>query len=59
MNGALVIPKLMCIKFYRAEVERMIFLAQNCEAQRLKINKKKPRLRFRSRGFIDGISRGF
>ncbi|MFU0855032.1 hypothetical protein ACM26X_23395 [Kluyvera cryocrescens] len=42
MNGALVIPKLMCIKFYRAEVERMIFLAQNCEAQRLKINKKNP-----------------
>ncbi|MFV0262453.1 MAG: hypothetical protein ACK5JN_08450 [Kluyvera sp.] len=43
MNGALVIPKLMCIKFYRAEVERTAFWRPEKSAVRLKINKKKPR----------------
>jgi len=59
MNGALVIPKLMCIKFYRAEVERMKLLAQNHKGMRLKNNKKKPRLRLRNRGHSEAIIRGF
>lgn len=59
MNGALVIPKLMCIKFYRAEVERMIFLAQNCEAQRLKINKKKPGCVSGAGALLMGSAEGF
>jgi len=43
MNGALVIPKLMCIKFYRAEVERTAAKPAKNARARLKINKKKPR----------------
>ena len=45
MNGALVIPKLMCIKFYRTEVERTVFLMVDKRVVGLKINKKKPRQR--------------
>ena len=43
MNGALVIPKLMCIKFYRAEVERTALRSAKEVSAGLKINKKKPR----------------
>lgn len=42
MNGALVIPKLMYIKFYRTEVERTVFLIADKRVAGLKINKKSP-----------------
>ncbi|MDA8493990.1 hypothetical protein [Kluyvera georgiana] len=53
MNGALVIPKLMCIKFYRAEVERTALRSAKEVSAGLKINKKKAPTAQSRRGFSD------
>lgn len=55
MNGALVIPKLMCIKFYRTEVERTVFLIADKRVAGLKINKKKAPTTQRCRGLFKPI----